>query len=98
MATWKYTIKTGVALRESIDNEDMEQVVKCLLLCYKELLDKLVGEDRKGFMWDIEEIIEILTLYALDPDDEDNVNYYLEEFYDLCDELGAWICTINEEV
>lgn len=91
MARWKYTLKSGSALREAIDNEDAEQVVKCLLLCYKELLDKLVGEDRKGFMWDIEDTINVLTLYELDPDDEDNINYYLEEFYDLCDELRAWI-------
>ena len=91
MARWKYTLKSGTALREAIDNEDTEQVVKCLLLCYKELLDKLVGEDRKCFMWDIEDTINVLESSTLDPDDEDNVNYYLEEFYDLCDELRAWV-------
>lgn len=91
MARWKYTLNSGSALREAIHNEDTEQVVKCLLLCYKELLDKLVGEDRKGFMWDIEDTINVLTLYESDPDDEDNINYYLEEFYDICDELRAWI-------
>ena len=91
MTRWKYTIKSGVALREAIDNEDMEQVVKCLLLCYKELQSKLTDEDKAYREYDIEDTIEVLTLYALDPDDEDNVNYYLEEFYDLCDELRAWI-------
>lgn len=91
MARWKYTLNSGSALREAINNEDTERVVKCLLICYKELLDKLVGEDRKGFMWDIADTIDVLTLYELDSDDEDNVNYYLEEFYNLCDELRAWI-------
>lgn len=93
MARWKYTLNSGSALREAIDNEDTEQVVKCLLLCYKELLDKLTGEDRKCFMWDVEDTISILEAYVpTDPDDdEDNINYYLADFYDLCDELRAWI-------
>ena len=41
MAKWKYALNSGSALREAIDNDDVEQVVKCLLLCYQELLDKL---------------------------------------------------------
>lgn len=91
MARWKYTLNSGSALREAIDNEDMEQVVKCLLLCYKELYRNISAEDKEWRGYDIEDTIEILTLYAIDPDDEDNINYYLEEFYDLCDELRAWV-------
>jgi hypothetical protein len=99
MATWQYKIKSGVALREAIDNEDMEQVVKCLLLCYRELLNKLNGVDKWYHETDIHDSIGVLMAYELCPDDdEDFINDALAEFYDLCDELGAWICTINEEV
>ena len=98
MATWKYTIKTGVALREAIDNEDMEQVVKYLLLCYQELLNKL-SDDDEYYEIDIHDSIGVLMAYELCPDDdEDFINDALSEFYDLCDELSAWIYTTNEEV
>lgn len=91
MAKWQYKLKSGSALREAIDNEDEEQVVKCLLLCYRELYRKLTEEDKEWKGYDIEDTIEILSLYALDPDDEDNVNYYLEEFYDICDDVRAFV-------
>ncbi len=91
MAKWKYKLNSGSALREAIDNEDEEQVVKCLLLCYEELYSKLSDEDKEWKGYDIEDSIEILKFYVADPDDEDDVNYYLEDFYDICDELRAWI-------
>lgn len=95
---WTYKITSGVALREAIDDENVEQTVKCLLFCYKELFGKLSDEDRDYIGYDIEDTIAILTLYMLEPDDEDDINYYLNDFYNLCDELGAWVCTINEEL
>lgn len=93
MAKWKYTINSGSALREAIDNEDTEQVVKCLLLCYKELLDKLDEWDKEDYEIDIHDSIGVLKAYELchDDDDEDNVNYYLEEFYDICDDVRAFV-------
>lgn len=91
MANWIYTINNGKALYEAIDDEDIQLVVKCLLRCYKELYSKLSEEDKAWKGFDIEDTIEILTLYNIDPDDEDDVDYYLEEFYDICDDLRAWI-------
>ena len=94
MAHWKYTLNSGSALREAIDNEDIEQVVKCLLLCYRELLNKLDEWDEADYEIDINDSIGVLMAYELchdDDDDEECVNDYLEEFYDLCDELRAWI-------
>ena len=91
MAQWNYTIKWGKQLREAITAEDTELVVRCLLACYRELLNKLSDEDKDWKQFDIEDTIENLTYYDADPDDEDDVNYYLEEFYDICDEIGAWI-------
>lgn len=88
MANWIYTIKSGQILHEAISDEDEQLVVKCLLKCYKELYDKLSDEDKewKGFY--IEDAIELLASYD---EDSDDVDYYLDEFYDICDDLRAWI-------
>ena len=91
MAQWNYTLRWGKQLREAIYEEDAEMVVKCLIACYRELLNKLSDEDREDYEYDIEDTIEILTYYEADPDDEDDIDYYLSEFYDICDELRAWI-------
>lgn len=84
---WKYTINSGSALREAIDNEDAEQAVKCLLLCYKELQSKLTEEDKDCRGMEIEDAIFNLENFDIDEDVDD----YLEDFYDLCDELRVWI-------
>lgn len=91
MIKWNYTIQKGTALREAIYAEDTEKVVKCLLACYRELYEKLSDEDKEWKGFDIEDNIEILTYYEADPDDEDNIDYYLSEFYDICDDVRAFI-------
>ena len=91
MGRWNYTLRFGKNLRDAIDAGDVEAVVKCLIACYRELLIKLSDEDKEWWQFDIEESIEILMLYVIDPDDEDNVDYYLEEFYNICDSVGAWV-------
>ena len=94
MVKWDYIITSGKKLREAIHNEDIRLVVKALLLCYKELYSKLSDEDKDWKGMDIEDSIENLSLYTFDlddEDDEDNVNYYLDEFYNLCDDLKAWV-------
>ena len=95
MARWKYTLKSGTALREAINNDDMEQVVKCLLLCYEELLNKLDEWDEADYEIDIQDSIGVLKAYQLcpDEDDEDYINDALKDFYDLCDEIRAWVET-----
>jgi hypothetical protein len=55
------------------------------------LLNKLSDEDREDYEYDIEETIEVLTYYEAAPDDEDNIDYYLPECYDICDDVRAWI-------
>lgn len=89
MAKWNYTLHFGKNLREAIKAEDVEAVVKCLIACYRELLNKLSDEDRDWKEYDIEDGIERLENY--DEDDEDEIDYYLAEFYDICDDVGAWV-------
>ena len=87
MFMWKYTLRFGKNLREAIDAEDVEAIVKCLVACYRELLNKLSDEDRYFCEIDIEDAI--FNLENFDPDED--VDEYLAYFYDLCDDLGAWV-------
>ena len=89
MANWTYTITSGKALHTAIHNEDVALVVQCLLECYRELYRKLNDEDRDWRGYDIEDAIGCLEHY--DEDEDDDIDYYLDDFYNLCDELRAWI-------
>ena len=93
MARWEYTITNGKALHEAIADGDIELVVKCLLKCYQELQSKLSEDDDAWKGYEIEDAIDILTVYHIshDDDDEDDIDNYLDDFYNLCDELRAWI-------
>ena len=93
MAQWECTINSGTALREAIYDGSTEQTVKCLLQCYTELYNKLNKEDKEDYEYDIEDTIEALKGYivGMDEEDEENINYYLEEFYDICDSVRAFV-------
>lgn len=91
MSKWMYTINNGQALRDAIDDGDEQLVVKCLLRCYKELYDKLTDEDKEWKGWDIEDEIETLTHFDADCYEDDDIDCYLDAFYDICDDLRAWI-------
>lgn len=94
MARWKYTLNSGPALREAIDNEDMTQVVKCLRLCYEELNQMLGREDRESYWSDIEDALVELACFDPNDDEEDNeemINCWLADFYDFCDDVRVWI-------
>lgn len=90
MTKWAYTIHHGKSLREAIFAEDTEQVVKCLIACYKELLQKLSDEDKDWKEFDIEDAISALENYDIYEECGD-VDDYFTDFYDICDELRAWI-------
>lgn len=89
MAKWDYTINSGKQLREAIEAEDTIMVVKYLIACYQELLDKLSEEDKAWKEFDIEDAINRLEHY--DEDEDNDIDEYLEDFYDLCDDVLAWV-------
>lgn len=90
MAKWNYTLHFGKSLREAIAAEDTEMVVKCLIACYRELLNKLSDEDKDWKEFDIEDAIFALEGYDIYETCGD-VDGYLEKFYDICDDVGAWV-------
>lgn len=90
---WNYTLKSGSLLRDAIDEGDLQQVQYALVDCYDELHDNdLIDDD------DYESYIEdVRMLDAADEDAEDEFDYQLNEFYDLCDNLNVWVA-LNESV
>lgn len=91
MAKWVYTLTNGKALHNAIHEEDVQLVVKCLIACYKELNSQLTDEDKEWRGYDIEDAIETLTYFDADEAEDDDIDYYLDDFYNLCDDLRAWI-------
>lgn len=91
---WKYKIKNGSALRKAIDNEDAEQVVKYLLSCCIELNRKLRGKDKSNYTLALDDIFTALTCFEFNEDEEENeevINNYLADFYDICNDVKAFV-------
>ena len=87
MGNWNYTLNFGKNLRESIEAEDVKLVVRCLIVCYHELFNRMSEDDKAYYESDIKD-----TIFNLENFDEDeDVDDYLSEFYDICDDVGAWV-------
>lgn len=104
MANWKYKLEfEGKALRELINKEEtMENIVaiyKQLINCLKTWKKRLVESDKEDLEYGIEEMIEDLQCACPDIEDDDldyeeeqeNLNYYLRDFYDMCDNARVWV-------
>ena len=87
MAKWMFTLRFGKNLREAIESEDVDAVAKCLIACYRELLNKMSEEDKDYYGSDIEDTIFNLENF----DGYEDIDDYLEEFYNICDDVRAWI-------
>ena len=86
---WKYELKNGKTLRNAIREERLEDIIPCLRECYRELLDAgIIDEYEYG------QYTEDFDMYGdfSDWDDpEDTVDYELDNFYDLCDNVWVWV-------
>lgn len=92
MARWRYTLKFGEALRNAIHDEDYEAVLDALVACFTEL-HKALPEDYDEY--ELENDLEDITIIKENMEDgddvEDDINYELSDFYDLCDGLRVWV-------
>ena len=107
MKKWKYEVKNlSVQLRELINesNSDYSDCVKILEKAVEicEYIKTILSEKDKDIWEDsfddmIDNIKECLNYELNEDDDSDNeniVNYYLGDFYDLCDASNIWLVTI----
>ena len=92
MGRWRYTLKFGEALRNAIDDENYEAILDALVACFTEI-NKALPEDYESYELekDLEEISIIKENMEDGEDVEDDINYELSDFYDLCDGLRIWV-------
>ena len=92
----------GKPFRELFDDEEetIERIIdiyKHMILFLQEWKKRLTVEDREAFEYDIDSLIEDMECACPDINEEDydaeesNVNEYLRQFYDICDDGRCWI-------
>ena len=95
MAKWVKICKEFSDVRELIDKVDSVGVMKSLLnICRKYSRDK-----KFDFAYDFETLGDEMEDELLDEDnvreDKDVADYYLSEFYDLCDAARIWLAWVQ---
>lgn len=79
----RYILKNSAKLRRACRQGDLQGVIDALKASYEELYkQKLIDED------DFNNWVEELDYID---ETEDEINYQLDEFYDLCDNIGVWV-------
>lgn len=105
MAVWKYRLEfEGKLLRELLRKEDetIENIIAIynqLIICLEKWKRRLLKSDKEDWEYEIENMIEDLQCACPDAEDdslnykdeEENLNYYLRDFYDMCDNARVWI-------
>ena len=99
MRKWTYKLMTGKQLRQAISDDDMTATLDALKECWKEISKAMPDVyDADDLENDLEEIDNQLDNcgnyedYSMTEDDvQDEINYMLRQFYDLCDDLRIWV-------
>ena len=105
MAVWKYRLEfEGNLLRELLRKEDktIENIIAIysqLIICLEKWKRRLLKSDKEDWEYEIENMIEDLQCACPDIenddldyyDEQENLNYYLRDFYDMCDNARVWI-------
>ena len=92
----------GKSIREAINSgeetiENIIDIYQKMIIFLKVWKEKLTAYDEITFSYDIESLIEDLECACPDASEEDyeteedNLNYYLNDFYNLCDSGSCWI-------
>lgn len=106
MKNWKYNLRfEGKVLRELINKEGGETIeniiaiYKQIISCLEHWKKRLLESDKEDWEYVIETMIEDLQCACPDIEDnilsykeeEANLNYYLRDFYDMCDNARVWV-------
>ena len=88
MAKWNTTCIEFKQVRELIENDgDNNEILSLLAKICRKLTT--VDED---FEYDFEDLADEIEIGIDDSDlDDEVVDYYLDEFYDLCDAARIWL-------
>lgn len=81
---WKFTLPNGKALRQAIEDEDSETILREIIKAYEWMAETL-EEDNTN------EIASVTDDLECEAFDEDSVNYHLDGLYDYCDARKVWV-------
>lgn len=88
---WRYRLKNSRALRNAIDDNDPLAVCVELENSYQELCEASLIDEDDCDKW-IEEVENLDPSYFdYEEEFDEEVNFLLDEFYDLCDNIGVLI-------
>ena len=89
MAKWRITCIEFSKVRDMIsDKRSVKEILNELLNVCRKYSD----EDKYNFADDFQELTEeIEEALEYDDIDEENCDYFLSEFYDLCDAVRIWL-------
>lgn len=92
MGRWRYTLKAGEGLRRAIEVEDYDGIIDGLEACFTELNQAIPEDyDADELDNDLADIDGIRDTLNEGDDVDDEINYKLDELYDLCDALQIWV-------
>ena len=83
---WTKKCEEWKEVRQMIEEGDTSGIMKSMLeICKK------YAEQKWDFADDFERMVEDLEVVVDDDIDDEEVDYYLDDFYDLCDYAGVWL-------
>ena len=101
MREWKYTLKNSGELRQAIKEENYLEVLKSLIKGYRQIVkieikDGFIEaseeeETLQDYISDIQDYIDYELMDIENINQEEDINYFLNDFYDYCDSLRIWI-------
>lgn len=101
MRQWKYTLKNSKSLRNAIKNENYLEILKELIKSYKQIVkieikDGIISMSEEentlnDYISDIQDYIDYELIDIENTNQEEDINYFLNDLYDLCDNLNIWI-------
>lgn len=99
MSEWKHILKNGKKLRKAINDDNNMQTLEALKECYKEInrimLPAFDDDDLENVLFEIDNQLDNCENYEdydmTEDDVQDEINYLLRQFYDICDEMRIWV-------
>jgi len=90
---WRCSLKNGEALVEAINEGDYSTIIDRLEDCFREINQALPDDyDTYELERDLEDLDILRENIEDDPYSiEEEIDYKLSEFYDLCDGLRVWV-------
>ena len=87
MARWDKRCVEFAKVREYIEAGENDKILPALL----DICKKYAEDEDWDFADDFDRLAEDIEVVADDALDDDDIDFYLNDFYDLCDAASVWL-------